>query len=143
MQEATLVLGMLLQRFEFVDYTNYDLKIRQTLTIKPADFRIKVRPRTNRPTVVGTPPPPSVREEPEPAPEAAVVHPKTPLLVLYGSNLGTAESIAHHIADDARTYGFTITVAPLDDYVEKLPTEGAVVVTTSSYNGTPPDNAAR
>ncbi|MBV9455041.1 MAG: cytochrome P450 [Rubrobacter sp.] len=143
MQEATLVLGMLLQRFEFVYHTDYELKIKQTLTIKPADFRIKVQPRTNRPAAVGTPPPPIQEEhELEPAPAAAVVHGNTPLLVLYGSNLGTAEDIAHHIADDARTRGFTTIVAPLDDYVEKLPKEGAVLITTSSYNGTPPDNAA-
>src|ERR687885_750756 len=144
MQEATLVLGMLLQRFEFIDHTNYELKIKQTLTIKPTDFRIKVRPRTNRPTVVAAPPPP-VQEEPEtePAPADVVVQGNTPLLVLYGSNLGTAEGIAHHVADDARTHGFATTVAPLDDYLGKLPKEGAVVITTSSYNGTPPDNAAR
>src|SRR5918912_149178 len=48
MQEATLVLGMILQRFELVDHTNYELKIKQTLTIKPADFHIKVRARTDR-----------------------------------------------------------------------------------------------
>lgn len=144
MQEATLVLGMLLQRFEFIDHTNYELKVKQTLTIKPADFRIKVRPRTNRPAVVVAPPPP-VREEPEtePAPAAVVVQGNTPLLVLYGSNLGTAEGIAHHVADDARAHGFATTVAPLDDYQGKLPREGAVVIVTSSYNGTPPDNAAR
>ena len=143
MQEATLVLGMLLQRFEFIDHTDYQLKIKQTLTIKPADFRIKVRPRTNRPAVVAAPPPP-IQEEPETEPvPAAVVQGNTPLLVLYGSNLGTAEGIAHNIADDARTHGFATNVAPLDDYQGKLPKEGAVVITTSSYNGTPPDNAAR
>jgi cytochrome P450 / NADPH-cytochrome P450 reductase len=144
MQEATLVLGMLLQRFEFIDHTNYELKIKQTLTIKPADFRIMVRPRTNRPVVEAAPQLPPVQEEPEtePAPAAAVVQGNTPLLILYGSNLGTAEGIAHHIADDARTHGFSTTVSPLDDYVGKLPKDGAVLITTSSYNGTPPDNAA-
>jgi cytochrome P450 / NADPH-cytochrome P450 reductase len=67
----------------------------------------------------------------------------TPLLVLFGSNLGTCEGIAHQITDDGRTQGFATTVAPLDDYVEKLPKEGAVVIVSSSYNGTPPDDAAR
>ncbi|MCA1728825.1 MAG: cytochrome P450, partial [Actinobacteria bacterium] len=83
MQEATLVLGMLLQRFEFIDHTDYQLKVKQTLTIKPTDFRIKVQPRTNRPTVVAAPPP-AVQEEPEtePAP-VTVVQGNTPLLVLY------------------------------------------------------------
>ena len=53
-----------------------------------------------------------------------MVQGSTPLLVLFGSNLGTAEEIAHQIADDGRTHGFTTTVAPLDDYVEKLPKDG-------------------
>ncbi|MDX6380646.1 MAG: cytochrome / NADPH-cytochrome reductase, partial [Rubrobacteraceae bacterium] len=142
MQEAALVLGMLLQRFEFIDHTNYQLKIKQTLTVKPADFRIKVRPRTTRSAMVVAPPP--IREQPEPelAPAATVVQQNTPLLVLYGSNLGTTEGIAHQIADDGRTQGFATTVAPLDDYIDKLPREGAVVMASSSYNGTPPDNAA-
>src|ERR1700736_2334727 len=45
MQEATLVLGMLLQRFKLIDHTNYQLKIKETLTLKPDDFKIKVRRR--------------------------------------------------------------------------------------------------
>ena len=35
MQEATLVLGMILQRFRLIDHTRYQLKIKETLTIKP------------------------------------------------------------------------------------------------------------
>ena len=31
MQEAMLVLGMLLQRFELVDYLNYQLKVKEGL----------------------------------------------------------------------------------------------------------------
>src|SRR5215211_3849365 len=104
MLEATLVLGMILQRFELIDHTNYELKIRQTLTIKPADFRIKVRARTDRAAS-------AEQEEPDVQP-AAVVQGNTPLLSLYGSNLGTAEEIAHQIAEDARTHGFTTTVDP-------------------------------
>ena len=143
MQEATLVLGMILQRFELVDHTNYELKIKQTLTIKPADFRIKVRPRTDRSTVVAPLRSPA-QEEPEPelTLPATVVRGGTPLLILFGSNLGTTEGIALQIADDGQTHGFATTVAPLDDYVGELPKEGAVVIASSSYNGTPPDNAA-
>ena len=39
---------MLLQRFEFVDFGNYQLETKQTLTIKPSNFSIKVRQRTGR-----------------------------------------------------------------------------------------------
>jgi cytochrome P450 / NADPH-cytochrome P450 reductase len=147
-QEATMVLGMLLQRFEFIDHTNYQLKIHEATTLWPDDFRIKVRPRTNRPVAVShqtAREPDTLREEVEAdsAPAAVVVKGNIPLLVLYGSNLGTAEGVAHQIADEAKTHGFATTVAPLDDYVGRLPKEGAVLITTSSYNGTPPDNAAR
>jgi len=141
MLEATLVLGMVLQRFELVDHTNYELKIKQTLTIKPDGFRIKVRPRTTRSVTLAPAPQPVVQQEEPAAEQATVVGGKAPLLVLFGSNLGTTEDIAHQIADDGRTHGFTTTVAPLDDYVGKLPKEGGVVIASSSYNGTPPDNA--
>ena len=66
-----------------------------------------------------------------------------PLLVLYGSNLGTAEHLARNIANDGSNQGFDVTVATLDEYVNKLPKEGGVVIVTASYNGMPPDNAAK
>src|SRR5439155_11151867 len=44
-QEAVLVLGMLLQRFELVDFANYQLETQQTLTVKPHNFHIKVKLR--------------------------------------------------------------------------------------------------
>ncbi|HEX6711593.1 MAG TPA: cytochrome P450, partial [Rubrobacter sp.] len=144
MLEATLVLGMILQRFELIDHTDYELKIKQTLTIKPADFHIKVRARTNRVAPPPAPAPqPAIDQDELEAEPVTMVQGHSPLLVLYGSNLGTTEGIAHQIADDATTRGFATTVASLDDYVDKLPKEGAVVIASSSYNGTPPDNAAR
>jgi cytochrome P450 / NADPH-cytochrome P450 reductase len=45
MQEATLALGMILQRFELIDHKHYQLAIKETLTQKPDDFTIKVRRR--------------------------------------------------------------------------------------------------
>ena len=148
LQEATLVLGMLLQRFEFVDYLDYELRTRTTLTIKPVDFRIQVRPRAG------------VRIERAAAPEAAEAAPQeravlasaaglpaearhwTPLLVLFGSNLGTAEGIATRLAGEGAERGYAVSLGALDDHVGDLPTNGATVVVSSSYNGTPPDNAA-
>src|SRR5260370_8211543 len=46
MQEATLVLGMLLQRFKLLDHTNYQLQINEALTLKPENFK----PKMPRPT---------------------------------------------------------------------------------------------
>ena len=144
LQEATLVLGMILQRFQLIDFQHYKLKIEERATIKPAGFKIQVRKRTDVvqrvPEVMAT----HLAEiKPEPAPTIAVKAHHTPLLVLYGSNLGTSEDIAEQIAADGKARGFTSATAPLDDYVHQLPKEGAVVVVTASYNGTPPDNAGK
>src|SRR3954462_9548844 len=50
LQEANLVLSMLLQRFELIDFANYQLETKQTLTVKPNNFHIKVRLRAGHPT---------------------------------------------------------------------------------------------
>ena len=155
LQEATLVLAMLLQRFEFVDFANYRLETKQTLTIKPANFIVRVKPRAGRATT-GFFAPPQQAAAPSPAPAAGTPSPAsgaapaaaedahaTPLMVLFGSNLGTAEAIAHRIADDARSRGFAATVGALDEHADSLPKQGAVIIVTASYNGQPPDNAAK
>jgi cytochrome P450/NADPH-cytochrome P450 reductase len=148
LQEANLVLAMLLQRFEFIDFADYQLHFKQTLTIKPVDFRIKVKRRAGRIATGTAAAPPAAKPVPSGAEQLAAPSPAagghhTPLLVLYGSNLGTAEGLARAIARDAITRGFAATVGPLDDHVGALPTEGGVVVVSASYNGQPPDNAAR
>src|ERR1700760_928667 len=48
MHEAALAIGMILQRFKLVDVNRYQLALKETLTIKPEGFRIKVRPRTEK-----------------------------------------------------------------------------------------------
>ena len=48
MHEAALALGMLLQRFTLVDHTRYQLKTKETLTVKPDGFKIKARAREDR-----------------------------------------------------------------------------------------------
>jgi cytochrome P450/NADPH-cytochrome P450 reductase len=145
MQEATLVLGMILRRFELIDHTGYQLHVKETLTIKPEGFTIKVRPRGRRGRVVAAPA--AVEVSQAQTHDAALVSAPggggTPLLVLFGSNMGTAEGIAQRIVADGRAHGFAAKAGALDDYINKLPTEGAVVVVVSSYNGAPPDNAAR
>ncbi|MDO7905947.1 bifunctional cytochrome P450/NADPH--P450 reductase [Paenibacillus sp. JX-17] len=145
LQEATLVLGMVLKHFELIDHTNYQLKVKETLTLKPEDFTIQVRPRTAMPSMISYGNSGSgeaaERKEPLPKMEPGVEGHDTPLLVLYGSNMGTAEGIAREWAEAARYQGFRTTIASLDDRVGKLPDEGAVLIVTASYNGHPPDNA--
>lgn len=144
MVEATLALAAILQRFELVDHANYTLKVRWPATMRPVGFTLQVRPREGRIATVttGLHAAGDGRAVAREAPVSAVaVGQGTPLLVLYGSNLGTAEGIARRIAADGGAAGFATTVAALDDYVDRLPREGATIVVTSSYNGQPPDNA--
>ena len=151
LQEAALVLGMILQRFKLLDPHRYQLKLKETLTIKPDGFHIRVRARAARDRIAVTTPAgangagTAVATAPEPAATpagTAAVH-GTPALVLYGSNLGTAEELARRIAQDAEAGGFATAVAPLDAYAGRLPREGVVLIASASYNGTPPDNAVK
>ena len=48
MHEAALALGMILQRFKLIDHQRYQMHLKETLTIKPDGFKIKVRPRADR-----------------------------------------------------------------------------------------------
>ncbi len=48
MQEATLVIGMMLQRFHLVDPAGYQLKLKEAMTVKLVDLQIQVRPRVER-----------------------------------------------------------------------------------------------
>ena len=148
MQEAMLVLGMLLQRFEFVDYLNYELKVKEGLTIKPEGLLIKIKQRPGRttgtaPITLTTAPTNRQAAEPKPRPQRTGEGHNTPLTVLFGSNLGTAEGVANKIAQDGSDRGYAVTLGALDDHTGLLPHEGALVVVCASYNGKPPDNAER
>lgn len=141
LQEAMLVLGMVLQRFKPVDAENYKMHLKQSLTIKPGDFRIKLERRepAARPVAAET----AAEPDTPAAQQVKVSAHNTPLLVLYGSNMGSAEAFAHLIGEDGQDRGYKAQVAALDDYAGKLPREGVVLIVTSTYNGTPPDNAAK
>ncbi|WP_262696276.1 bifunctional cytochrome P450/NADPH--P450 reductase [Kordiimonas aquimaris] len=140
LQEAILVVGKILQRFKIFDHKNYQLKVKETLSLKPDGFAMKVKPRANLVRGTGLTTENDTKNNVE-----EVRRPKhgTPLCILYGSNLGTAEGFAREIAHDGDVNGFETTLAPLDDFAGKLPTEGAVIIVSASYNGTAPDNATQ
>ena len=48
MHEAALAIGMILQRFKLIDTHRYQMHLKETLTIKPDGFKIKVRPRDDK-----------------------------------------------------------------------------------------------
>jgi cytochrome P450 / NADPH-cytochrome P450 reductase len=144
MHEAALAIGMILQRFKLIDVHRYQMHLKETLTIKPDGFKIKVRPRTDqeRGNFTGVTSATPAATATAPRAQTRPGH-NTPLLVLYGSNLGTAEELATRVADLAEVNGFATTLAPLDDHVGALPTKGGVLIFCASYNGVAPDNATQ
>jgi len=146
MHEAALALGMVLQRFKLIDHQRYQLKLKETLTIKPDGFKIKVKPREMRdrasaPAAVTTAAA-ATSAAPVAAPAKRPTH-NTPLSVLYGSNLGTAEEFAHRLAENAEINGFATHFGPLDLNIGAPPKDTGLVIFCSSYNGAPPDNATK
>src|SRR6202521_478409 len=145
MHEAALAIGMILQRFKLIDVNRYQMVLKETLTIKPDGFKIKVRPRSDRDRGAYAGRPTTTAAVSTTAAPPARTRPghNTPLLVLYGSNLGTAEELATRVADLAEVNGFATKLAPLDDFVGKLPEQGGVLIFCASYNGAAPDNATQ
>lgn len=149
LHEATLVLGMLLQHFELIDYQNYQLDVKQTLTLKPNDFKIKIQSRNQDaihpavlPSKEETRKDYKIEQNVQNTPSLIGIN-NLPLLVLYGSDTGVAEGIARELADTASLHGVQTEVAALNDRIGSMPKEGAVLIVTSSYNGKPPSNAGQ
>ncbi len=140
MQEATLVLAMLLQRFDISSADpNYKLKVRETLTLKPQDLFIYAKRRDV--VIAKSQPSQAAAATTQEAPAQASNG--IPIKVLFGSNAGSSESFAQRIASDAAAQGYVPTLGALDSVAGHLPKEGAVIVVTASYEGRPPDNARK
>eukprot|EP00906_Rhabdomonas_costata_P010577 RCo014858 len=80
-----------------------------------------------------------------PAPSGAAAAEAPPLLLLYGSQTGNAESICTDLYRMVLSMGFTARLAPLNRHAElSFPTAPvAIIVCSSSGNGDAPDNAAK
>lgn len=158
-QEGLIAMAMLLQNFNFtMDDPNYQLKVAESLTIKPKGFYMRAALRngmspteleqklTGRgPSKMTLPSRPSAHTSGPPTINGNKVAEASgkPIGIYYGSNSGTCEALAQRLAADAKTHGFNATVVePLDTARENLPKNQPVVIITASYEGQPPDNAA-
>ncbi|MEC3977291.1 bifunctional cytochrome P450/NADPH--P450 reductase [Amycolatopsis sp. H20-H5] len=139
LHEATLLLGMLIHRYRFLDHDDYQLKVKETLTLKPTGFELGLARREDadraRPSV-------AVKEKTTTV-TAGRAKQGTALAVLHGSNLGTCRALAKQLADEGGDRGFTSSASSLDEYVDKLPTSGPLVIVAASYHGKPTDDAAK
>ncbi|MFD8996714.1 bifunctional cytochrome P450/NADPH--P450 reductase [Streptomyces abikoensis] len=148
LHEATMLLGMLIHRYRFVDSAGYRLRVKETLTLKPDAFTLTLARRTSADRAVNRAAlPTSARTETVRAEKGeggpARARAGTGLLVLHGSNYGTCRELARDLADEATRLGFDASAAPLDERAGALPTDSPVVLVAASYNGRPTDDAAR
>jgi cytochrome P450/NADPH-cytochrome P450 reductase len=144
MVEATVALALILKHFEIKGDPDYQLKVKEAVTLKPADFRIKAYQRLPLHRA-----PLAFKPEDRPAPlahdemETPLPRHGTALAIYYGSNMGSSEELAQRLGEQGRRMGFVTRVAALDEAVEALPNSGVVLIVTATYNGMPPDNALR
>ncbi|MGW1280056.1 cytochrome P450 [Streptomyces tsukubensis] len=146
LHEATLLLGLIVHRYQLLDHADYELRVKETLTLKPDGFTLTPVPREpadrSRAAVPGAAPVPR-QQAPGGGALTELRAPGTTLTVLYGSNLGTSRSLAADIADRGARHGFTTALAPLDEAVDALDPDQPVLIVASSYNGRPTDDAVR
>jgi cytochrome P450/NADPH-cytochrome P450 reductase len=137
--EAKLAIAMILQRFAVSDPHGYRLTIKETLSIKPDEFHMRVRSRSPHERIAPT----QADEVQTDAPIASVSGGGQRLAVLYGTSLGTARDVAEEIAERASLDGFDTVVRSMDDsFARGLEAEDRVlVVVTATYNGRAPDSA--
>lgn len=139
MVEAKLAMAMLLQKFAVSDPHGYRLRIKETLSIKPDEFYMRIRARAPHERLqMG-----AVEAVVEEKPVAAVSGTGQRFAVLYGSSLGTAREIAEEIAARAAVDGFDTVVKSMDESLSSgnLPEDRVIVVVTATYNGRAPDSA--
>lgn len=154
-QEALLVTAMVLQNFEvnFAD-AKYQPHVTQALTVKPKDLFVKVKLRrhsspaslayslSSNTSFMQASQPDESHDAKDP--QDSVQSSKETLNILYGSNTGTCQTLAQRLATAAASmYGAKTHVCPLDEVVRDVPTKGVMIIVTASYEGQPPDNAAR
>lgn len=140
LQEAHMAIATIFQRFDLVmDDPSYQLKVKQSVTVKPEGFYIRAYPRNRKARLYTTPSNAKLLrgtagQRPS-IPAPADVAGGQPLYVLYGSNSGTSEGFAQRVASDAPTHGFRPSIGTLDSAAEKIPSDGPVVIITASFEG--------
>ncbi|QPC76462.1 hypothetical protein HYE68_007214 [Fusarium pseudograminearum] len=151
-QESLLAMALLFQNFNFTQTDpNYELQIKQNLTIKPDNFffnctlRHGMTPTDLEGQLAGKGATTSIASHIKtPAASKGVKASNgKPMAIYYGSNSGTCEALANRLASDAAGHGFSASIiGTLDQAKQNLPEDRPVVIVTASYEGQPPSNAA-
>lgn len=149
-QEAVLAVALILQNFDMrLDDPNYEMKVVQTLTLKPKDFYMRASLREGiTPTILlqrlsGDRATGGQQKNGVAKAAEAVAAGDHALTILYGSNTGTCQALAQKLAGQCAQRGLVADVQTLDAVMGKVPKDKPTVIVTSSYEGLPTDDAAR
>lgn len=136
--EAKLAIVLILQNFAISDRRGYRMTLKESLSIKPDDFwmRVRIRKPNERLTVAE---PLTINTGNADIGSAAGAGQR--LSVLYGTSLGTARDIAEEIVDRAAADGFEARSLSMDEALGTLPEDRVIVAVTATYNGRAPDTA--
>lgn len=145
-QQAILCLALILQNFDLrMADSTYKLQVAQSLTIKPAGFKMFALPRGHidvdniEARLLGRV---SLKPSHEIMSNKEAIGKVKPLAIFWAGNSGTSESLAHTLESQAASHGFEPSIQELDAATAKLPKDTPVIIITASYEGDPPDNGA-
>lgn len=162
--EAKTFLASMLLHFSFVPVPGYKLRASADAggaAPSPHQLELTIFPRPGGPlcardgSMLRLPPlaPEAVQTDTfRPMQKAAVTDQPgaaatgVPMWVLFGSNAGASHEFASQTAEAAQKVGFAATVTSLDQALQDgvcVPDGKVIVIVTSTYNGKPPDNAAK
>ena len=115
--EAKLALAMILHNFALYDSEDYKLSVKESLTLKPDHFSLRVRSRRPHERIGAAPASATAAPAGQNPATADVQGAGRLLTVLCGTSLGTCRDIADQIAERATAGGFRVqqgalTIAP-------------------------------
>lgn len=149
-QEAVLAVALILQNFDMrLDDPNYEMKVVQTLTLKPKDFYMRASLREGiTPTILlqrlsGDRATGGQHKDGVPKAVDAMATGEYALSILYGSNTGTCQALAQRLAGQCAQRGLVADVRTLDAAMGQVPKDKPTIIITASYEGLPTDDAAR
>jgi cytochrome P450/NADPH-cytochrome P450 reductase len=149
-QEAVLAVALILQNFDMrLDDPNYEMKVVQTLTLKPKDFYMRASLREGiTPTILlqrlsGDRATGGQHKDSVPKAVENMTTGDYALSILYGSNTGTCQALSQKLAGQCAQRGLAANVQTLDAAMGQIPKDKPTVIITASYEGLPTDDAAR
>lgn len=147
---------MILQNFDLSkDDPTYKLKIKHLLTIKPEGFKIRAKLRQDRNATAfhkslrvvadeKSSATSGAKKSPQPSGGEGTQQDNRLIHIFYGSETGTCEALAQHLASEMSMRGFVAKVDVMNAATTRpLPQGEPVVFILGSYHGTPATNASK